>query len=128
MKRAATPSRIRTARADRVGVDVDALDALEALRDALDASRRRRDAGNAKALELEARKQRQLRAAERLRDKRRLQEGKSADVSDPTRLTRATTAHAMRVASEREKGPAFAAAPAVQYLQHRATPTWRAMR
>ena len=95
---------------------------------ALDASRRRRDAGNAKALELEARKQRQLRAAERLRDKRRLQEGKSADVSDPTRLTRATTAHAMRVASEREKGPAFAAAPAVQYLQHRATPTWRAMR
>lgn len=43
MKRAATPTRSARAVGMRDGVDVDALDALEALRDALDASSRRSD-------------------------------------------------------------------------------------
>ena len=95
---------------------------------ALESATRRREAAAAKDEALRAREARQKAAAEKLRERRRLAEGKTSDLSDPHRLTRATASHALRVASEREAKSMFDAAPAVQYLQHRATPAWRAMR
>ena len=95
---------------------------------ALESATRRREAAAAKNEALRAREARQKAAAEKLRERRRLAEGKTSDLSDPHRLTRATASHALRVASEREVKSMFDAAPAVQYLQHRATPAWRAMR
>ena len=95
---------------------------------ALESATRRREAAAAKDEALKAREARQKAAAEKLRERRRLAEGFTSDLSDPHRLTRATASHALRVASEREAKSMFDATPAVQYLQHRATPAWRAMR
>ena len=95
---------------------------------ALESATRRREAAAAKDEALKAREARQKAAAEKLRERRRLAEGITSDLSDPHRLTRATASHALRVASEREAKSMFDATPAVQYLQHRATPAWRAMR
>ena len=93
----------------------------------LAAATKRREAAAAKDKALDERKARQVAAAERLAAKRRLAQGKPAEVAaDPTRLTRATKAHTSRVESDKGAGPLFDTRPAVMYLQHRATPSWRA--
>ena len=96
---------------------------------ALEAATRKREAATAKKRELEERAERQKALAAKARERQRIAEGKTmASLEDPGRLTRATASHALRVASERDAGGLFSAAPAVQYLSHKATPSWRATR
>ena len=96
---------------------------------ALEGATRKREAATAKKRELEERALRQKTLAAKAREKQRIAEGKTlASLEDPGRLTRATASHALRVASERDAGGLFSAAPAVQYLSHKATPSWRATR
>ena len=96
---------------------------------ALAAAARKREAAAAKKGEPEKRAARQKALAAKARERQRVAEGKTlASLEDPGRLTRATASHALRVASERDAGGLFSAAPAVQYLSHKATPSWRATR
>jgi hypothetical protein len=96
---------------------------------AMEAALKKREAASAKASALTSRVERQKALAVKARERQRASEGKTHNsLDDPDRLTRATAASALRVASERDAHGLFAAAPAVQYLSHKATPTWRAMR
>jgi hypothetical protein len=96
---------------------------------AMETAQRRREASTAKHGELLRRVVRQKALAVKARNRRRLAEGRTENsLNDPDRLTRATAASAFRAASEREVGGLFNAAPAVQYLSHKATPSWRATR
>ena len=110
-------------------VDVSAAEA-KAERDrlaqrALETAKKRREAATARDKALSERLERQKAAAEKLAARRRLAEGRSEEVAaDPDRVTRATAAHAMRVASDRPDRGLFDSRPAVQYVQHRATPSW----
>ena len=110
-------------------VDVSASEA-KAERDrlaqrALETAKKRREAATARDKALSERLERQKAAAEKLAARRRLAEGRSEEVAaDPDRVTRATAAHAMRVASDRPDRGLFDSRPAVQYVQHRATPSW----
>ena len=92
---------------------------------ALETAKKRREAATARDKALSERLERQKAAAEKLAARRRLAEGRSEEVAaDPDRVTRATAAHAMRVASDRPDRGLFDSRPAVQYVQHRATPSW----
>jgi hypothetical protein len=94
---------------------------------AMETAKKRRDAATAKDKELLERKERQKAAGEKLAARRRLAEGRSEEVTaDPDRITRSTASTAMRVASDRPDRGLFDARPAVQYVQHRATPSWTA--
>ena len=110
-------------------VDVSAAEA-KAERDrlaqrALETAKKRREAATARDKALSERLERQKAAAEKLAARRRLAEGRSEEVAaDPDRVTRATAAHAMRVASDTPDRGLFDSRPAVQYVQHRATPSW----
>ena len=96
---------------------------------AMETAQRRREASTAKHGELLRRVERQKVLAVKARNRRRLAEGRTENsLNDPDRLTRATAASAFRAASEREVGGLFNATPAVQYLSHKATPSWRATR
>ena len=96
---------------------------------AMEAALKKREAASAKASALTSRVERQKALAVKARERQRASEGKTHNsLDDPDRLTRATAASALRAASERDAHGLFAAAPAVQYLSHKATPTWRAMR
>ena len=82
------------------------------------------EAATARDKALSERLERPKAAAEKWR-RRRLAEGRSEEVAaDPDRVTRATAAHAMRVASDTPDRGLFDSRPAVQYVQHRATPSW----